>query len=213
MKQKNRILVLDPLGVCAFQIEAALGTQGFEVESCTQPKHLLQRLLQQAYQLLLCPLEGQAPTFLEETLQLLQPGERPADIPPMLFLLSPPFPSHQLFQTLAAVYRLDVLPAQVEASLLALKCSLMIRSEPLTVTHSSLPEGLSPAIRRLTSLSKREEEILNLVGQGLSNKEISRALILSEHSVRTHLYHIYAKLGIKRRSQAVLVEMYRQHGT
>jgi len=53
-------------------------------------------------------------------------------------------------------------------------------------------------------LTDRELEMLELLAQGLSNREIADRLILSPNTVRTHLYHLYAKLAVHSRLQAVL---------
>ena len=52
-------------------------------------------------------------------------------------------------------------------------------------------------------LSKRELEILELVSQGLSNKEIANSLNLSRYTVESHIKHIYRKLAVRNRSKAV----------
>jgi ATP/maltotriose-dependent transcriptional regulator MalT len=51
-------------------------------------------------------------------------------------------------------------------------------------------------------LSLREREVLGLVATGLSNREISTALVLSEHTVARHLQNIFAKLGVSSRTAA-----------
>lgn len=53
------------------------------------------------------------------------------------------------------------------------------------------------------ALSGREIEVLNLVAQGMANKEIARKLHLSEATVKTHLIHVFAKLGAADRTHAV----------
>ncbi len=72
--------------------------------------------------------------------------------------------------------------------------------------------ALSPAIAsRLGSrrnaiggaLSAREIEVLGLVAVGKSNSEIGRALFLSEATVKSHLSHIFTKLGVSSRTRAV----------
>jgi DNA-binding NarL/FixJ family response regulator len=52
-------------------------------------------------------------------------------------------------------------------------------------------------------LTGREREVLDLVGQGLSNKLIARQLLISEHTVKFHLSSIFAKLGASSRTDAV----------
>ncbi|MET7574240.1 response regulator transcription factor [Streptomyces sp. NPDC005492] len=54
-------------------------------------------------------------------------------------------------------------------------------------------------------LSAREREVLVLVAKGTSNREIARELFISEATVKTHLTHLYGKLGVKDRAAAVAV--------
>ncbi len=54
------------------------------------------------------------------------------------------------------------------------------------------------------SLTKREKDVLNLISKGLSNKEISKILLVSNNTVKTHLLKIYKKLNVKNRTQAVI---------
>ncbi|WP_328672322.1 response regulator transcription factor [Streptomyces sp. NBC_00328] len=53
------------------------------------------------------------------------------------------------------------------------------------------------------ALSRRELEVLELVKDGLSNQRISKELFLSQATVKSHLVHIYAKLGVDSRTSAV----------
>nr|WP_202511740.1 response regulator transcription factor [Streptomyces sp. SID3343] len=55
----------------------------------------------------------------------------------------------------------------------------------------------------LPTLSRREGEVLELVADGLSNQQISKTLFLSQATVKSHLVHIYAKLGADSRTSAV----------
>jgi len=55
------------------------------------------------------------------------------------------------------------------------------------------------------TLSEREREILGQLARGLGNREIARALFISEATVKTHLGRIYGKLGVETRSGAVAV--------
>jgi two-component system, NarL family, response regulator LiaR len=52
-------------------------------------------------------------------------------------------------------------------------------------------------------ITKREMEILELVAQGMSNREIAEKLYVSENTVKTHCSRAFDKLGAKRRTQAV----------
>ncbi|MFI9817822.1 response regulator [Saccharothrix variisporea] len=53
------------------------------------------------------------------------------------------------------------------------------------------------------ALSLREAEVLELVAAGLSNQQISKRLFLSQATVKSHLVHVYAKLGVDNRTAAV----------
>ena len=56
-------------------------------------------------------------------------------------------------------------------------------------------------------MTPREVEILNLVGQGLSNLQIGRLLKISRNTVRAHLHNIYQKLGVANRTAAAVVHV------
>jgi ATP/maltotriose-dependent transcriptional regulator MalT len=56
----------------------------------------------------------------------------------------------------------------------------------------------------LPVLTQREEQVLKLIANGLSNREVSCNLAMSESTVENHIHHIYAKLGISNRAQAVM---------
>ncbi|MFJ8971140.1 MULTISPECIES: response regulator [unclassified Streptomyces] len=56
-----------------------------------------------------------------------------------------------------------------------------------------------------TALSAREREVLALVARGTTNREIAAELFISEATVKTHLTHVFAKLGAKDRAAAVAV--------
>jgi DNA-binding CsgD family transcriptional regulator len=57
------------------------------------------------------------------------------------------------------------------------------------------------------ALSKREQEVLNLLAQGMSNQEIADELFVSVPTVKTHISNIYEKLDVKRRTQAIQIAL------
>jgi LuxR family transcriptional regulator, maltose regulon positive regulatory protein len=63
--------------------------------------------------------------------------------------------------------------------------------------------GLASRAQALGTLSARETDILKLIAQGMSNKEIARNLDIGPETVKTHLKNVFTKLGVERRAQAV----------
>ena len=89
------------------------------------------------------------------------------------------------------------------------------QAEPLQAQGwSGLAEGLREQCRRLAvdpeafeenqDISHREREILRFVAAGLSNRDIAQAVHLSEATIKWHLHNLFAKLGVRSRTQAVL---------
>jgi DNA-binding NarL/FixJ family response regulator len=74
-----------------------------------------------------------------------------------------------------------------------------------TVATRLVSRVRTPAVPGGESLSGREREVLELVARGTSNREIAAELFISEATVKTHLTHIFAKLGAKDRAAAVAV--------
>jgi DNA-binding NarL/FixJ family response regulator len=66
-----------------------------------------------------------------------------------------------------------------------------------------LPETLQMQVPGLPPLTNREVEMLSLVLQGASNREIANKSSISERTVKTHLYRVYRKLKVKSRTKAI----------
>jgi DNA-binding NarL/FixJ family response regulator len=72
------------------------------------------------------------------------------------------------------------------------------------VAGALLSQDQTPAGGRGGSLTEREREVLALIADGRSNREIARALVLSEKTVKTHVSNILMKLDVADRTQAAL---------
>ncbi|WP_326580714.1 response regulator transcription factor [Actinacidiphila glaucinigra] len=66
-------------------------------------------------------------------------------------------------------------------------------------------EPATPQNEILATLTPREREILELIGEGLTNRQIGKRLFLSEKTVKNHISRMLAKLGVERRIQAAVL--------
>lgn len=96
----------------------------------------------------------------------------------------------------------DAGPAEVDAALRA-----AVRDEVFldaAVTRKLTQEMRAPRTG-LGVLTAREKEVLVLVAEGRSNKDIADHLVISERTARTHVSHLLAKMGLSSRTQAALL--------
>jgi two-component system, NarL family, response regulator LiaR len=81
------------------------------------------------------------------------------------------------------------------------------RRQTIVVKEIPVPAGgpfvLDERKREDLHITRRELEILELIAQGLSNREIAEKLFVSENTVKTHSSRVFDKLGARRRTQAV----------
>ena len=100
---------------------------------------------------------------------------------------------HELLHAIRVVHRGDALltPAATRS---------------LIERYLSRPERAEPATpARLAGLTEREREVLALVGAGLSNEDIAGRLVVSPHTVKTHVNRTMTKLGAHDRAQLVVI--------
>lgn len=69
---------------------------------------------------------------------------------------------------------------------------------------AALPDARPELVERLNALSTREREVLALMVEGHSNREIADALVVSQGTVKTHVMAVLRKLGLRDRVQAVI---------
>ena len=83
---------------------------------------------------------------------------------------------------------------------------------PYYVSRSTIDEdAVLESLVREHNISKREREIMALVVEGKSNKEIEDQLFISVNTVKNHIYHLYQKLGINSRSQLMHLVLRNNH--
>lgn len=98
----------------------------------------------------------------------------------------------------AAGYLLkDADPADIVAAIQA-----AARGETVLGPHLTSRVVAAMRVRR-ADLSARELEVVGLVAHGLSNRDIARRLVVTEATVKTHLNHVFGKLGVDNRTAAV----------
>jgi DNA-binding NarL/FixJ family response regulator len=103
--------------------------------------------------------------------------------------------------------------SQTDVAML-LKCIRCVGAGQIWANSDQLEQLLcslsSPRSLKVTNvmgdslLSPREEQVLHLLADGLSNRELAKTLKLSEHTVKNHLFRIFDKLGVSNRMEAVL---------
>ena len=84
--------------------------------------------------------------------------------------------------------------------LTAKRQTIVVREVPVAAEGPFIPDQRK---REGLHITRRELEILELIAQGLSNREIAEKLFVSESTVKTHSSRVFDKLGARRRTQAV----------
>jgi DNA-binding NarL/FixJ family response regulator len=85
---------------------------------------------------------------------------------------------------------------------------VLLHPEAAQAVLRSEPGG--EGTRELDTLTEREREVLIEIAHGRSNREIARALVVSEKTVKTHVSNLFTKLGVQDRTQAALYAV--RHG-
>ena len=106
----------------------------------------------------------------------------------------------------AAGYLLkDAHPSQVEAAIRTVgRGERLLDPQVAAVVMAEVAQPRSAGASALSQLTPRETEVLALLGEGLSNKDLAARLFVSEKTVKTHVSSVLAKLGVADRTQAAL---------
>ena len=86
--------------------------------------------------------------------------------------------------------------------------SLIADSEALVLARLRDKQAADP----LDVLTEQERKILDLIGEGLTNRQIGERLYLAEKTVKNHVSSVLAKLGLQRRTQAAVLITERRRG-
>ena len=114
------------------------------------------------------------------------------------------------YRFLVIEHSIEIYGSLVAATFAALGIwlGLKLTSKQERVVTKELPVTGEPfrpndSKREALGITPRELEVLELIAQGLSNREIAEKLFVSENTVKTHSSRVFDKLGAKRRTQAV----------
>jgi two-component system, NarL family, response regulator LiaR len=115
------------------------------------------------------------------------------------------------YQFLIVEHSVEIYGGLIAATfaILGIWLGLRLTAKRQTIVAKELPvaagERFIPDERKREDLhiTRRELEILELIAQGLSNREIAEKLFVSESTVKTHSSRVFDKLGARRRTQAV----------
>lgn len=99
--------------------------------------------------------------------------------------------------------------ADLERAVLTVASGSMLLSAPAAAALRTAPPEPAPRPRSDLGLSVRQQEIMELVATGRPNAAIAHELYLSEKTVKNHVNHIFARLGVTTRAEAVSVWLHR----
>ena len=104
-------------------------------------------------------------------------------------------------------YRTHSLKALSKCIRMVHKGQIWASTEDLEHLISALTHAKSVQLKNVDGmplLTRREEEVVNLIADGLKNREIAQRLNVKEHSVRNYIYRIFDKLGVSNRVELIL---------
>jgi DNA-binding NarL/FixJ family response regulator len=193
-------VVVDELALARAGIAAVLRAHGIEVAGETHAaRDAAQFVTMDGCSLVVLGAPADLPPA-DAARRLLALRPRPA-----IVALVPPAPDH-LVGYLVALGVLAVLPraASVEELGTAIENALKGVQYVAPALHGALAGALSPRpVEASPLLSAREREVLAFLAEGRTNREIASAMAVTLATVKSHLVHVYAKLGARNRNEAL----------
>ena len=189
----TRVLLVAPIPALRLGLRALLADSGIEIAGEAD------RLPSPDFQ----DAEADVLIYASASAYLLDPkidgGWSPKEAGALLFLSDdPPIRAHLRSRSAWGTLPLESSREELVAAVHALAQGLIVSTaEFLQPRAQQNPESEAVA------LSDREIEVLELLAQGLANKQIAASLGISEHTVKFHVSSIYAKLGVTNRAEAV----------
>lgn len=194
-------------GIALYSLNQSLQTgllAGLLTEKTGQPCWVIQSLTPDALksQLLLIDCQGQSNDELQALVSDIH--ETPDTLNAAL-LNAQPKSEHEALLDWPCISGLFFTDTDQEQLLRGLES--LLRGEywvPRRLLHHFLEKNRrAPSIRRSEiKLTKRERQILRLIKDGATNLDISESLTVSEHTVKSHLYNVYKKIGVRNRLEA-----------
>lgn len=135
--------------------------------------------------------------------ELTRLSEIEASLPPTLALLSDETQAASLLAAGVQALLLSDSDAEMIAAALVAVAQGLVAISPELTTLALTPQTQKPAVLE-EPLTPREQEVLNLLAEGLPNKTIALKLGISEHTVKFHVNAIMSKLGVQSRTEAVV---------
>ena len=203
--QTVNVLLADAHAVCRDGVKSMLAGSEFQVVRealSSQETIVAARTHQPDLVLLELRMPGGAGLAALQTLRKEFP-----QIPVVVLTLydNPIYRAHAIADGAAAYLLKGVLREELLTALRAVmegQTLLQPHELPRLLRQISESGVVSPDLIR--PLSRREAEVVRLLGTGLCNADIARILFISEHTVKTHIEHIVAKLGVADRMQAAV---------
>jgi DNA-binding NarL/FixJ family response regulator len=212
------VVITDPIAITSELLTQAFSRQsGIEILGCPRnAEELLAILSKQAPDIALVKNAEKkgifGPLVILDTIHNLSPSTRS-------IVLASDITSEDVVSYFRAQAR-GILPADITDFATLCKCIHSVHDGQIWASSKQLNyliESLSDAKplqilngKGQTGLSAREQEVLQLLAEGRSNRAMAEALNLSEHTIKNHLFHIFYKLGVSNRTEAILYAMKRR---